>query len=250
MLSFLTQGNKYKKKFTVQFDSSDFILKLFSQKSDSYIIDYHDGSYQNITTNQNGYLQITKHDFFSKKISIAYDNYNINGLYFANNNAKKIILQQLRHLKYLNVSQNNLQYAVLKNCQSLTNLIISNNQLIQLDLTNNKMLQYVDISGNNIQCLNLNYNKKLVKLSANNNLLENINIPFNVQFLNLSFNKLKNVTFDKRSQLKYLNLSNNLQLKNIVINSSVLQKIWCKNTMLTRESIVFEDKSINPQIVF
>lgn len=250
MLDFLTLGKKYKKNFTVQFNSDFFNMKLYSQIASKYILDYHDGNFENIETNQNGYLQINKNTCVSKKISLAYNNYHINGLYLCKNQVKKIVLQELRHLCYLNVSDNEIQHIVVSKCVQLQSLIVNNNFLTQLDLSKNKNLKYLDVSSNQIAQLNFSNNNKILQISANNNLLQDIKVPCSVQRLNVSNNKLKSISFSPLSQLRYLNIENNSDIEMLYINSRNIQFICCKNTKITKDKIFYLHKDVNPTVVF
>lgn len=249
MFDFVTLGNTYKKKLSAYLNGTKFLLKIFSNKQDSYFLDYHDGTYQKFVSNQNGYIQFDKQDCVSKRFSLAYDNYNIECLWLSKSEVSKLIIQQLRHLKCINVSENNLQYLVVSKCLLLQNLVANNNQLIQIDLTKNKMLKYVDLSNNYIQKIDLSKNKNIQQLSINNNLLTSIFVPQKVQRLNVADNQLKFIKFSPFSELEYLDVSNNNDLDSLIISSKNIRKIVCTNTKLNQQNIQFVDKDIKPQIV-
>ena len=250
MIDFITLGNKYKKKFTVQFTGGKFFLKLYSQTSDNYIIDYHDGTFQQFQTLQNGYLQFSKNNCTSNKVSLAYNNYNIHGIQINNNNANKIVIQQLRHLKFLNVSENSLRYLITDRCTDLQRLIAFNNQLVQLNLDKNKQLQIVQLSGNNLKSLDLSNNNKLIQLSANGNELQQLHLPKSIKKLSVVKNKLKQIIFDPLNDIQYINVSDNQQLDKLVLYGDNIKKIVCVNTKLTANNIILENKKANPEIIF
>lgn len=128
--------------------------------------------------------------------------YNINNL-LHNNNLKKIIIDSLNNLKYIDINNTNIKYLTINNCNSLKIININNNQIKYLLINNCPNLEKIICSCNQIIDLNIINCNNIKYIDCSNNLL--------------CSKSLKTIDLCKYKQLKYFNSLDNYIL-NINLN--------------------------------
>lgn len=128
--------------------------------------------------------------------------YNINNL-LHNNNLKKIIIDNLNDLKYIDINNTNIKYLTINNCNSLKIININNNQIKYLLINNCPNLEKIICSCNQIIDLNIINCNNIKYIDCSNNLL--------------CSKSLKIIDLCKYKQLKYFNSLDNYIL-NINLN--------------------------------
>ena len=144
--------------------------------------------------------------------------YNIDNL-LHNNNLKKLIIDNLNDLKYIDINNTKIKYLCINNCNSLITLDINNNNIKHLLIKNCNKLEKIICSNNQLNDLNIINCNNINYIDCSNNLLcskkNNLKVIDICKFKNLKyFNSLNNYILNLNVNKEFYNLTN----KEIIID--------------------------------
>lgn len=229
-----SNGKLYKHYLDFHFETNNVSFYLMFDNDNKFFIDYNDGNYEVLNSKKNQFINIT-HNYLesNNQISVKYNNLNIIGLNLVNSNIKKIRLDGLSTLLYLNCSDNLLTYLYLNELKDIEEVIAHNNNIGDITIVN-KNISYLDLSNNIITKIDLSniLNSKIIDLSNNN--ISELTLPENSEFIKVSHNNISDfnkINFNENGYYNNLDLSyNNMQLA--VVNIKTLKNIDFSNNKL------------------
>lgn len=239
-----SNGKLYKHYLDFHFETNNVSFYLMFNDDNQFFVDYNDNNFEEIISKKNQFINIShNYENNSNYVSVKYDNYNIIGLNLSNQFIKKIRLDGMNTLLYLNCSDNLLTYLYLNNLKNIEEVIAHNNKLNDIEIINNN-LKYLDLSNNLIETIDLSYiiYGKIVDLSYNN--ISELILPENCNFIKLSHNNISDfnkISFNSNGYYENLDISyNNMQLS--VVNIDNLQNVNFSSNQLV--NLTFSSKRL------